>query len=954
VLALAFFACAPKPRGLSLDLENDDIVIVAGADAKNAITHVTKFLYEGQNLPFYAVGDASFYIWRLKRADFQHPDGTLLTADELNAVEVTGIFESARSGADAGAGGTDSGVPSGSCGRCLVPTLLSPQIVNDGDLCAIPSFAQGALYTANGDSYQARKDDAAAMLVETARQSLVLAWPNACACTPPNTDTGLEKIDVVPIAPVDRPYPIDAFAEAFWDPTLLAGFAEGANVLFGIDGPTITSTTVVATSVVTSTHALPKAAIGLRSGGFLVASEPYNERFTEGTRIDRYTVVTDANGKRHLSAPTKLANTQVKVESMRYLHQSATGGYSRYPLYLIGTTFSVANYAPAMLACDEDINCQSVNVGECEHTAVNSSIGGDIQIMPDGTGIGVADKGIFLKLPNTSTVNPGADDVWNCIEPASYPHVHAPPGSPSVAVDTFSAVAHAGNRAFICATTSATRQCGPTSAVVLTSTVTKGSVDWRVLYTAPDGVYCHRFLEAPGNSDRVRLLLNNGDYVDFDSTGAMFSGAQIGDSFPPKSPGWFAISSLPSGNTIMQAYENGLYWAPPGGKFGLIYGTSSGEHADYHAIVPTEDGFFAFGNPDHLVEVIVPPDPPNGGPHPDPQICTIPWSGALAAGDHVRAAVRDTTVTDQYAVLVAGYTDASKPLLRRVYIVKGPNCTTAIRDLVSGAPSRDVDFPPGLDGIAFTHLAEIGAGRFAVLATNTRLFSVSENEATEVALAWDLPQTAAVEMMPTNDADPCSHTTPPLDAWRAIDGGHGVAWAVGDKGIIFRIRGSTTERLIATAMDDQGMTAPIGAVWSGVRSVCPDRVLIGGLQFMGDALGYRSDIWEIAHAGSLANCMPFDLQRGATDALIARRMDDDTCTAFGGAPQIEFDWPDTFFEDKDNVWVGFDNGYIHRFHSGNFKVPFGFSATAKDPKGHILFGGNESRLAVGYPAGNRE
>lgn len=953
-LALPLQACIGAAIPITLDLVPGEVLVVATTSGSGAkLADVRQFVYSGRgsdNLAFTSAAGQPFFTFRLNTADFVRADGSPIALNEFARVRVR--LSSARLDLD-----PDPAKATGSCGRCLVPVRkMPPQIVNDGDSCTVPAFAAGALWSGSNGSYEPKIDPASQRMIEEARQAIRIDWPHPCACSPRADAKRLAALDIRPIAPGPAPWPLQAFAERDSD-HLIAGFGDGVAIAFAAGRATPQASALV------DFGRKVDAAIALRSGDFLVANQKYNTLNMGGSNLDRFVVPTDGPDRGIISGPLPAAMRLEHVSRMKYLRQNESSPYPRAPLYLLGIARLATSYQPTIAACTDDMfQCASVRLTECAREAVDSALF-DITIMNDGTGVAAAPNAIYYKAPRPPPEsNPDISDTWTCTQrQVAYEWVRgSPAGSRPTRVRGFRALGRAGNRLFLCGN-QVVDQCADTRAVVLTATIgaepnTLPNPDWRILMTGGDRVLCHRFLDIPGEPERTRLLFNNGVTRDLDQTGSVVQEGRIGTLFPPGAPPWFEISTLSPRSILMRTRENGVYVSDGRASFQRLYGSDRYEGSDYQAIVPTDTGFLAFGNPNGLVEVTVPKDAVGHKEGPPVTTRLTDWRGLRKSGDSLRAAVIDSQRSREgtIAIVVAGGNDSSGrlvPLLRRAFI--GRDAATGSRTITD---AQDVAIRGGPDGIAFVGLTETAPGRFVITAEGTRIFELSGAEAAEVPIDFDAPDTPEVETKPVHEPSPCGGGTAPF-SWRAIDGANGAAWAVGELGLIVRIASGRAERYIAPIEDTRGTSRPVNAEWGAVRALCADRVLIGG-QYPEPDLGALAGVWEVAHRGSTPGCTLSarpDPAAIVLDGLLVRQVNE-TCIGFPNVVDIRFAVPKSFLVDGPSVALVLDSGQIHRvqaMRTERLKVPFSIESAAQNPNGHLLFGGTEARLAVGIPTSTR-
>jgi hypothetical protein len=942
VAALSAFACVPPEIPISLEVQRGDLVVVADLDLSSAPTSVDFFVYE-PGVRFRLPTQAGFALFRVKSSDLLRPSGSLVEED-FRGLRARRVSDPLDIRSDPSQGGA------GYCGRCLVPSSAPPQIVNDGDSCALPPYADGELYAETSNGQKLRTDSGAASVLDGIKAQIRLDWPKACACAPETAAPLLAGFDVRPVAPTAAPLFAAAVAERSSD-GFIAGFGERGLMTIAKNG---------APQVIAPVSDLDldvQAAIAVRSGpfagDFLVAMDSFSPAFFLPSAFYRFRITPDGALVDH-AMMTMLSDHN--VDAFRYLKDGDDPAqpYPQFPIYGLGTRQVLGYFSSGLVACEESrFSCQIVNIPDCV-PPVNSSVH-DIFVMADDTGVAIADNAFYYK-QSSATPDPGPSptDAWTC-NPLASAYAFAPgagSSSVSIAITRLDAMGRVGNRLFVCADESVDA-CAPSRSLVLSATVgaSRGrfpSPDWRVVATSRDGVGCHHFIPVPGDPSRARLVWSSGETIDFDASGAIKGHDQIARAFPPSSLPWFQIIGLDGGSTLMRSFENALYVLPNTGtssstaRFQQIYGPASFEDSAYHAIVETECGFLALGRSDAIVEYVTQQKGARMGAMPG--LRTFPW-GALHGhqdGDVVRGAVRDTqsSASGLDVILAVGFNQRSKkPFARRIYAAVDSSCAITLND------TNEIEIPSAFDGSALVGVAETGPGSFVAIVEGTRLIYIGGASAAEIPVGLDL----------VNPPDPCTHITPRLDALEAIDGRSGVAWAVGDQGLILRIAGGRVDRYKATTTNAAGMVVDANADWTAVRASCPDRVLIAG-SLPTELLGDLTSAFQVVHQGTPdGQCSPVDAvdvkskTDPVDDPLIVREYPE-SCSGLPGPNPVRYTAPAAFLRDGSSAAIGLGNGYIHRFtpdRPERIKVPFGVIGLAQDASGVALFGGKESRLAIG-------
>lgn len=944
-------ACVPLGGSADVALERDDLVIFATATAQDEpqVVAVDAFVAAGpeDSRGFVTPNGAPFFVFRVPLSALAGAARPLTRGDLVAARVVR----------------ADAELPGGSCGRCLAPAAAPPLVVHDGGACRLPAFVEGELYTPTDGGFVPRVDPSAERAVAAARRQIRIDWPGACACRDTGPGPSLAGLEIEPIAPEGGVWPFERVAEG--SSGVVAAFGDRAAIAFDREGGAWTTR-------VTELDRFPaeiQAVTALRDGGFLLASVRENEAFGDGFRFDRVGVATDGTPGGYLTEPVELeTDTIARPRRLRYL--SETGDL---PLWMIGAATADFNIDDgALFACRESpLECTRANVAGCAGDQA-SVILDDALILPDGSGLGVSRRALYLKAPGMSATEPRPEEPWRCTTyDSAFPwRAGLPEGTAPIPVRPFSAVAHVGARAFVCGLREPP-PCEPHYPVVLTATVSAapGQIPaprWEIVARARDGLYCHGFLPVPGDPSRVRLMFNDGRTIDLDERGAVVAEGRIGDLFGAGALGWLEVGALPSGNVFARTRENGLYFGDGASPFEQLYGPAPPVRASYGEVVAAGDAFFVFGHPDGVTRVGATRDASGAPERWNLERLRDP-GGALRPSDHVRDVIVDTSATaanpGSVVLVVAGYSDGSPivPLLRRLRVDGGPGEGTL-------GGFDDLPVPASIAGLALDGVAETGPNHFVAIVQDTRVIDVdAEAGAFEVDLDFDDPTTPDREVRPTTSPGECGGPAPRLDAFRDIDGASGVAWVVGKNGMIFRIAAGRAERFVPTVEEVIGSPVPtLAADLTHVRASCPDRALITGEYSRGNGEGGRSlTVWRVAPRGATGECFP---TAGAPEApgtpeeeaLVVRELREDPdarCLNLPPTSSIPFSRPRQLLVDRDAAAVLLEDGFIHRFQperaprpgEATLRVPFPVAAAAQNTRGELLFSGTEARLAIGVP-----
>lgn len=971
-------ACVPAAEPLELEIEAGDLVVVAaaadgtdGPELRQAIASVATDAPFART--FASPADAPFFVFRVRASELVGATEPLTAAvlarvrarlateprdercDVRCAREATECRRACADAAcqDACAAATPAcatacaETSTGDCGRCLVPTSTPPIVVSDGDACTLPAFVEGRLFRREDGRYVARASDENLRAVEAARLQIRLEWPRPCACSDPEATPSIAGADIVPIAPDAAPWPLSTFAET--SDGLVVGVSDRVAITFDPARPARPS----APTELGDYPVEVRSMAGLADGDLFASAEAFDESLMDGYRFDRLAV------DRAQDPPRVTVRTPLDVSlPARPQLIKPVGDGPAAPLWLIGSAvgqFGILE--PAMFACGPDgTRCQPVNVTSCAGD-VYTLILRDLVTLPSGAGIAMSDRALFYKAAGPGGTTPEPTEPWTC-------HADLPPfpwradaggDDDSVSIRTFRAITRLGERVFLCGVRAPPR-CEASFPVVLTATVgaplgQEPTPNFVAIAREADGAECQRFLPVPGDPTKVRALFSNGRTIELDADGNVGARGQIGELFGPSSLPWSEIRALPSGNLVARTRENGLYWSDGERPFVQLYGGAY-ERASYSRIVSTPQGFFAFGHPAGLVRIDATRE---AGAPVGHRGFVEDEVGAITSSDRVRGAVVDTSslVDGAFDLVVVGYRDTSPvtPLLRRLRV----EAKTATVSMIVSA--MDLVVPESLAGLAVDGITETSPGRFAAIVQDTRIITIDGDVATEVELDFDAPETEAIELKPRNQPSDCGGGTARLDAWRAIDGEDGVAWAVGQQGLVMRIAAGKGQRFILNVEETPGVPKPTtDADVAVVRATCADRAVLAGrfdrLQGMG---GRTLSVWNLQPKGSPAGtCFPSGVPAitpGDGETLQVRELAETECLRIPHTVgQLVYGYPRAILSDGTGTAIAFENGYLHRFEANRverLRVPFSISSVAQDASGALVFGAGESRLAVG-------
>ncbi len=929
---LLALGCGDHTVKIPLTYGPDDVAVIGRrVDGRFAID--IRPFESADSLELTADDGVPIYTWILAPGDFVLPTGEPVPLTTLagltSRVEGTPIDKSGATG---------------SCGRCLAPARDTPQVVNEGDACRVPPFVRGAIWQpseggfvcsgASDSTICSAGPESDQQLIEEVRRQIFLDWPGPCACTGDDPVPSLAEMEIRPISPVAAPEPINVYAQD--DQGRIAGFSRNIATLWDPVAQ-VTSMLPIRDWPVTVQHA-----IALRDGtGFVVASEEFNTGYYDTFRFDRFLV---DNGQ--LVGPELITSQHLAApERMKYL-----GDHPDLPLYLIGhVRGNVGSFEPAVFACtDRTLACQQVGLTSCPDQRSLAFVL-DLDILPNGAGFGLADHAFYYKDPNAPPLpNPSPADTWRCWQNTS--RTWPMRGGGTVKTREFASVGHAGNRILVCGH-SETAACTPDYAVVLSATVTAsaGAVvdpEWEMVYRGGDGSRCRDFMRVPGHPEQTRLRLSGQVLVDFDGNGDVVQETNIGAQYG-NVPGLTWIDDMMlDGYTLLESNESQAYLREPDtSELTQIYGGPDRALASYRSAVAIGEGdFLVFGNPQGILRARV---MQSGGDFPavDLRILADP-TGVLAAGDDLRDAVVDseeTAASGMPVVMIAGERAGDTLLLRTVI---------SDTEIVRGTK---LEPPASVDNLGAVRIGEAAAGQFVVGLEGTRLLRVVGDQVTELAIDFDDPDTDEVEARPELGPDGCTGNPRRLDAWRDIAGKNGVAWVAGANQLIFRVTGDRVERFFGSPT----------AEYSSLLVTCPDRVVFAGRGTTVDLGGIERlalQFWSID---------PIEPDPMAEPSLLIKReqalreIAADQVTAIGigyireGYPRAVL--PDATAGRGDPAHRPYaamlSNGLTVRFFAAEGldaeRPPFYPEVVVQSPGGYVLYGGWDSRLALGVPESKR-
>lgn len=912
-----FVACSGGTE-IPLEVSTEQLVVVL-ATVDGRPSAALRRREPGQAFEVESDPETPIFTWVIDPEQLLDPSGAPISADVLASTKARHRGDPAD---DVGA-----------CGRCSDLSHRAPQVINPGDSCPVPAFTKGAVWVQGDDGRSCRGSadgtlcppgsDLEQGLLYAARDEVRLEWPGECACTGPGSAPSRRNLDIRSITPEVMPAPMEVVTQT---PTgQVVGISREASFVFD---PQTQRREVRPVSGLDLTHL---GAIGTDGGQVLLASESFNTGWSDLTTFHRFGIEDGA-----LTEPTLITEeATILPDGMSYL-----GRGTNRPLWISGMVRSATNFEPAIQACSEALDCDSATVNTCRRAMYYGGIG-ELAMLDNGAAVGRSNQVLYLKGARPPpAINPHPLDPWVCVEPKDQYSWRGTGGQPAVRLGWIASMTTVGNRVFVCAETTY-ENCEPNYAVILTATVAptfSGSPDipLQVTYRGGDWSRCRRFLKVPGQRG-VRALLSGQRLIDFDEDGWFVSDTDLATAYGPV-PSYQGIEQPQPGWLIGRSTENRIYVATgTAAPFVQAYGPESAAGASYDVLIALDDGdFYAFGHPRGAQRVRVTP----AGDFPTVALELVPdLAEATLTSDDLRAGALDHGAsTDAEHHLLVGGKRGRAPYLARYMIT-----ATGIQS------AQVVNLPEGLGDVAVVKIAEIGPGNFLVALEGASVFSVRGTTAAAVEIDYDDPSTLDVEARPARSPDVCTRQPPRLDLWRAIGGSHGVGWLVGTDGLVIRVGGTQGTRFVVPGA--RGLTV------TAVEATCPDQVLIGGQGRQFDSSGgeaVRMQFWKSVQSletpeGRLEEPRDLALERiGELDVEAVT-----IYPIYAGLPIALFPENPVGSRSERPFAAVLEDGYVHRMFVADrlayTKSPFVPKAVAASKKGWILFGGDESRLALGVP-----
>ncbi len=890
---------------LPLEAQAGDLVVVLSTIDGRATPQI--FVHDpGAVLRVRSDDERPIYTWLLPRAEQVDPSGQPIDAGKLAGATV-------RLAPDP----LDAIANTGSCERCIAPTLSSPIVTHPGDSCPLPGFSPGAVWQPEQDyacrgaaggelCAQGSAEDLAA--IEQARRLIRIDRPGICVCSGAPKSPSLSGLEIVPFSPRQSTVPMTAFA--YNDAGEIAGFGNTGAFMHRPGEPS--SLTLFSKIEWTVT-----AAIGLKSGEFLVTGMGFNTGPFPEQVFYRFNAAADGTLEYELTD----VRSPARPRSMKYLGDTN----DQYPLYLIGSTRTIFGSDPAIFACAEDgQNCQEVTTTQCRvrpalHPLQNALV------TNDGFGLGVAHTALYYKTPG----EPGLPklstrDTWRCAQPEG-PFMALRPEDPDVDLQTFETIGVSGDRLFVCGPLTV-GACEPQQAVVLTATSTRGEPNWRVAYVGGAHSRCGDFIDHP---EGIAVALAGGKLVKFGQAGEVTSEAHITETFGPV-PGLYKVLQLSPGRVLAQTSHNRVWVGTSSQAFAPIFGASSLPYRVYRtAVARPEGGFIAFGNADG--PVLVDALGLSATELPDP-------SGELSGAQIYAASTTADRSQDGLQIILGGDKEGSP------YLIRAEMNTDGLQDIVH------IEIPANVGRVI--DIADLGS-RALIATLDTRLFILKGQNLQEVDINWDDPLTDAVERRPQAPEDRCTGNIGRLNLLKSVFGSEGVGWAAGDN-LLLQIspgaNGPRAERYnLPTGTDS---TAGLAMCSAQTTMAARTNVLDGGGTTITRLKMFELQTEDEPRRGDTAP-MALDPRRKRFTPISV--LDFETLTD----PNLRLGLAVSVLPDQGNFGdatqaLVLHNGFIMRVGSGlqrveYLRVPFWPRFAVQDGAGTVLFGGAEGQLAVGAP-----
>lgn len=747
---LLLSACsAPDVVPFDTEASDGELVIAAVVGADGEVTRVAGVVTGDSLLAIPVEEDATLYSWTVGREDLVDMNGQPL---DLGSVTI-------RAGTDA----------MGSCGRCLAPSDLPPQMLHPGSSCAIANHSRARRYTQrDGASIIASVDSAI-------RTSVRLELAGECPCPS-------EQVVDTPVQLRWRRIGQDSSSIP---PQAVAADLDGTIALLADDHATIIDPSGTRTSPrdFRLQSGPVRDAVALGDRHFLIYA--YH---SEAAKADSFHFVgpdlTILESKLELDIDPSRMRLIVEPDMKR--------------AFLSGKRQHTGRMV--IVACksqDEHVSCGPISPEVEGSTFFRDAVRMDsgLLVAVSATGFAFARRGSRGIDTIDDPHDPSTAWRWLIPEDVGDPRPRTVDG---VEIEAFNELVAAGDRLFLCARSMITANELPSGIHVFTATISSDldvlasrPVEWREIWSQSDG-RCDGFARMPDGT----LLLNTGP-----GSGALFSpdGRVVIDT-PP-----FLFLRV---NRFLRHLGDQFAWAQdgavfrlsavPGGDPLLIDGPPVWTRSRYEDLVATPGGFVAFIDQPPRMRTL-------SSVAGELTVSATVAIGGFSDRDYFSRAARDST---SGAMIAAGYTVTSTsdpiiPFLRRI----------------DGGTTTEIDLP-FTEG-AIVDIAEVAPNQFAMIGDVHRvLWLDGEHDAVhEVPIVWDDPATSEVEVEPQASVTcrPRRFFDAGGDLFRAIDAAAGVAWAVGCEGVVLRVTKQHAERV-----------APAAAyAFTTVRALCADNVLVG-------------------------------------------------------------------------------------------------------------------------------
>lgn len=617
----------------------------------------------------------------------------------------------------------------------------------------------------------------------------------------------------------------------------------------------------------------PKAAAPALEG-FVVVSTPPLPRTAIQDLFHLFPV--DAAGR--LLAPTVLDWSPPTLANGLLAHREAVWAY--------GTARD--GVSAALSVCVEGRPCRSKELGRCPSGRLTSQVL-DLRATREGLGVALAEQALWI-----GPLEPDDDRAWTCHDQALEARRLDGMGSARVARLRDLLVRPEG--LYLCADLEV-EPCAAARAAVLTASIASAS-SWSILFEGPAGHRCRELLPRPDGASGARARFE-GRIFDLDADGRIEEVGAVASAYGP-APGARRTELLPGDRILLHGPGGRMHLITEGGPR-LLHGPAEPELPDWVAAVPAGSSFLLLDARSGLFQWFE-----SSSVEPVPLGVDLGRLIGMAA-DPSSGDLLVTAADGRFALLPGG--DPSAAHLGRL-----PESF--------GRPKA---------------LASLGRGGFVVVDDRTTAARVAPTGATALlSVEWDDPSTPAVEPEPTAPEPLCREEGPPrANAWLAIAGAEGAAWASGQRGLLvrFTVIGGTRKQL------------PSFADLAAIRVERRDRVLVGGL---GPEPGS-----EVGRAQRL-QLFALDLERGFSDEARERHRG---YIETSGVWSLLFGTPRLLLPDETGPLaptpIVLESGYVPRVGGDDRfayrRVPFLPRGAAVGPDGRILFFGPEGRLAMGMP-----